>query len=96
MTLNLSTKPNSIELEQGQQKNIEVIVNSTQGYEPTINLYTINKSKDIDFDFPYSKLRVLSHGMISTYMSINVSKNSTLGSQTLFIFANSSFPSGKN
>ena len=59
LTLNLSTKPNSIELEQGQQKNIKVIVNSTQGYEPTINLYTINKSKDIDFDFPYSKLRVL-------------------------------------
>lgn len=92
LTLTLSTKPNSIELEQGQQKNIEVIVNSTQGYEPTINLYTINKSKDIDFDFPYNKLRVPSHGMISTYMTINATKNSTIGPQTLFIFANSSFP----
>ncbi len=92
LTLNLSTKPNSIELEKGEQKNIEVIVNSTQGYEPTINLYTINKSKDIDIDFPYNKIRVPSFGTISTYMTINVSKSSTIGPQTLFIFVNSSFP----
>jgi hypothetical protein len=92
LELSLSTKPNYIELSRGEQKNIEVIINSTQGYEPTVNLYTTNKSKEINFDFPYNQIRIPSFGVAYSTINVIVDKNAKLGPQTLFIFANSSFP----
>jgi hypothetical protein len=92
LQLALSTNPNSIEIEKGTKNNVEVIINSTYGYEPTVNLYTTNQSKDIDFDFASDNLRIPSFGQTSTSLTLNVSQAALEGPRTLFIFANSSFP----
>ena len=92
LQLAISTNPNSIDIEKGTKRNVEVIVNSTYGYEPTVNLYTTNQSKYIDFDFASNRLRIPSIGETSTLLTVNVSKDAVQGPQTLFIFSNSSFP----
>jgi hypothetical protein len=92
LQLVLSTAPNSLEITKGDHKSIEVRVNSTQGYEPTVNVYTLNQSRDIGFDFGYKTLRIPSYGMSSTPLTVNVSKDALSGPYTLFIFANSTFP----
>jgi hypothetical protein len=38
LELTVSTSPNSVEFRKGDQATIEVRVNSTQGYGPTVNL----------------------------------------------------------
>ena len=93
LQLIVSTSPGTVEITKGEQKTIEVKVNSTQGYEPTVNIYTINGSKEISFNFTYNRLRIPSYGMSTTPMTIAASKNALSGPYTLFIFANSTFPS---
>jgi hypothetical protein len=92
LQLFVSTSPPSLDIAKGEEKSIEVKVNSTQGYEPTINIYTANTSKDIFFNFAYSRLRIPSYGTATTPATITVSKNASSGPYTLFIFANSTFP----
>ena len=93
LQLFVSTSPPSLDITKGEQKTIEVKVNSTQGYEPTVNIYTANTSKDISFNFTYSRLRIPSYGTATTPLTITASKNALSGPYTLFIFANSTFPS---
>ena len=93
LQLVVSTSPNSLEITKGEHKTIEVPVNSTQGYEPTVNVYTLNGSRDIGFYFAYNSLRVPTYGMSATPLTVNVSKDALTGPYTLFIFANSTFPS---
>jgi hypothetical protein len=100
LELTVSTSPNSVELKKGEQKTIEVRVNTTQGYEPTVNLYAKSQSKNIIFDFtqndtsniPIFTLRIPSYGIATTPLAITSSENASIGPYTLFIFANSSFP----
>jgi len=92
LQLVLSASPNSLEITKGDHKSIEVRVNSTQGYEPTVNVYTLNHSRDIGFNFAYNTLRIPSYGMSSAPLTVNVSKDALAGPYTLFIFANSTFP----
>lgn len=92
LELVVSPSPNSLEVTRGEQKSIEVKVNSTQGYEPTVNVYTLNQSHNIGFNFAYKALRIPSYGMSSTPLTVNVSKDALAGPYTLFIFANSTFP----
>jgi hypothetical protein len=89
----VSTSPNSIDLIPGQKKTIEVRVNSSAGYEPTVNLFTQNRSNEILSSFlEYNRLRIPSYGMATTPLTIATSPNSNPGPYTLFIFANTTFP----
>jgi hypothetical protein len=89
----VSTSPNSIDLIPGQKKTIEVRVNSSAGYEPTVNLFTQNRSYEILSSFlEYNRLRIPSYGMATTPLTITTSPNSNPGPYTLFIFANTTFP----
>jgi hypothetical protein len=100
LELFVSTSPNSIELKKGEHKTIEVRVNTTQGYEPTVNLIAKSQSKNIVFDFtqndtsniPNFTLRIPSYGVATIPLTITSSKDASIGPYTIFIFANSSFP----
>ena len=100
LELTVSTLPNSVELRKGEQKTIEVKVNTTQGYEPTVNLHARSLSENIIFDFTQNDtvsvsditLRIPSYGTATTPLTITSSGNASIGPYTLFIFANSSFP----
>ena len=46
------TSPKSVEFRKGDQAKIEVSVNTTQGYEPTVNLIAKSQSKHLGLDFP--------------------------------------------
>lgn len=100
LELAVSSSPNSVELRKGETKTIEVKVNTTQGYEPTINLNTTSQSKYLISDFtqndtspdPKYTLRIPSYGIATTPLTIASTENAPVGPYTLFIFANSSFP----
>jgi hypothetical protein len=72
-----------------------------QGYEPTVNLIAKSQSKNMVFDFtqndtskiPVFTLRIPSYGVATVPLTIASSENASAGPYTLFIFANSSFPS---
>jgi hypothetical protein len=96
----VSTSPNSVELRKDERKTIEVRINVTQGYEPTVNLYATSPSKHLIFDFtqndtldvPVYTLRIPSHGIGTIPLTVFSPENAPVGPSTLFIFANSSFP----
>jgi hypothetical protein len=90
--LKVSTSPNSIDLMPGEKKTIEVRVNSTAGYEPTVNLLTQNRSQKISSFLLYDRLRIPSYGMVTTPLTIVTSQDISPGPYTLFIFANTTFP----
>ena len=100
LELNVSTTPNSVELKKSEKKTIEVRVNTTQGYEPTVKLHARSPSKNIVFDFTQNDtsnvsdftLRIPSYGTATTPLTVTSSDGSPIGPYTLFIFANSSFP----
>ena len=100
LELALSTSPASVEFRKGDQETIEVRVNTTQGYEPSVNLIAKSQSKNIVFDFtqndtsnvPFFTLRIPTYGVATVPLTISSVKNASVGPYTLFIFANSSFP----
>jgi hypothetical protein len=92
LQLVVSPSQNSLEIIKGDKTTIEVNVSSTQGYEPTVNIYASNHSRDVGLNFTYKTLRIPSFGTSSTPVTVNVSKDASTGPHTLFIFANSSFP----
>jgi hypothetical protein len=93
LELDVSTSPSSVELRKGEEKTIEVKVNSTHGYEPIVNLSTQIQSNDIRLDFEQNgTLRIPSYGVANVPLTITSSDDARLGPSTLFIFANSTFP----
>jgi hypothetical protein len=100
LELTVSTSPNSVEFRKGDQATIEVRVNTTQGYEPTVNLIAKSQSKNMVFDFtqndtsniPVYSVRIPSYGVATVPLTISSAENASVGPYTLFIFANSSFP----
>jgi len=91
VNVDISTSPSSVELRKGEEKTIEVKVNSTHGYEPIVSLST-KKSNDIQFDLHNDTLRIPSYGVASTPLTITSSNDARLGPSTLLILANSTFP----
>ena len=100
LELAVSSIPNSVDLRKGETKTIEIKVNTTQGYEPTINLNTTSQSKYLISDFTQNDtspdrdyvLRIPSYGIATIPLTITTTKDAPVGPFTLFIFANSSFP----
>jgi hypothetical protein len=93
--LQISTFPTSVSLTPGQERTIQVKVNSTEGYTPIVNLSAkapSDGSIKVDFKKGFDKLVVPSYGVVSTYMTISASQNASIAPYTLTIFANSSFP----
>ena len=51
LELKVSTSPNQVELRKKESNTIQVTVETTQGYEPTVNLNAISQSKYLNLDF---------------------------------------------
>jgi hypothetical protein len=90
--LSISTSPNSVKLRQGEQKTIEVQVNATKGFEPSVHLFTTNRSADLKSSFKFDTLPIPSYGIATTPLTITASRNATVYPYSLLIFANSTFP----
>jgi hypothetical protein len=55
----ITTSPPSLEIRNGEQKSIEVRINSTQGYEPLVTLNATSDSNSVQLSFEHNKtLRV--------------------------------------
>ncbi len=92
LKINIKTIPAEIELRPGENKTIELIINSTDGFEPTMMLSASKIDRDIQTHIKFEKVRMPSYGISSIPLSIAASNNATVHPYTLFIFANSSFP----
>ena len=92
LEISISPSPQSLTLRPGDSKVIELRVNSSQGFEPTVFLSTANQSGDIKSDIKFNKLRIPSYGTATTPVTISASKNAASRPYTLFIFANTIFP----
>jgi hypothetical protein len=94
LELTISTSPSNLILTPGEQKTIEVKVNSTKGYEPMVNLSAMTPSNNIHINFKrgFDKLKVPTYGMATTHMTISTAYNASIAPYSLTIFANSSFP----
>jgi hypothetical protein len=90
----ITTSPNSIELHKGEERTIEVQVNSSQGYEPTVEIGAKSRVDKIAFEFPQNDtLNIPTFGEATTPLIIRASDDASVGPYTLFISANSTFPS---
>jgi hypothetical protein len=90
----ITTIPNSIELHKGEERTIEVKLNSSQGYEPTVKIDAKSRVDKIDFEFPLNDtLNIPTFGEATTPLTIRASDDASVGPYTLFISANSTFPS---
>ena len=93
LELDISTIPKSIEIYQGISDNIQVQINSTEGYAPKINLKLENKPKETFFDYDYDEIILPSYGMATIPIKISPTKDEILGPHTFYITAKSNFPS---
>lgn len=93
LQLVIFTRPSSIDLTQGQQKTVEIMVNATEGYTPILNLSAKTENDEIIPIFTFRNLSVPSYGIAGGLLNIFASKNSQVGPTTLLILANSKFPS---
>jgi hypothetical protein len=97
LELTISTSPTNLMLTPGEQKTIEVKVNSTKGYEPIVDLSALTQDKNnnnLQFAFKkgFNILQVPSYGLATTAMTVSAANNASIAPYTLTIFANSSFP----
>lgn len=94
LELAITTSPKSLILRPGDNKTIELKVNSTKGFEPIVFLSTAkNQSGDIKSNIKFNKLRIPSYGVATTPVTIAANENAVSRPYTLVIFANSTFPS---
>lgn len=94
LRLTITTLPSVIELLKGEEKTIEVRINSSQEYEPKVELSATSQTNSIErVSFQNKTLNIPNYGIATTPLTIRASQNSTPGPYTLILFANSTFPS---
>ena len=100
LELSVSTSPSIVEMRKDEERTIEIKVNTTQGYEPTVNLAAESQSKKMIFDFTHNdtvdisryKVRIPSHGTATIPLTITALEDAFVGPHTIFLSADSSFP----
>ncbi|MDR4511004.1 MAG: hypothetical protein MRJ93_04785 [Nitrososphaeraceae archaeon] len=92
MELDISTIPHSIDLYQEIPENIQVQINSTEGYAPKINLTLDNKPKQTTFEYDSSEITLPSYGMTTIPIKITPTKNEMVGPYTFYATIKSNFP----
>ena len=89
--LDITTSPNPIVLRQGDQKTIEVRLNTTQGFEPFVHL-SVKSVPGLSTTFRYTAIQIPSEGFASVPLILTASKNISVSPFTLLLSADSSFP----
>jgi hypothetical protein len=93
LQLTISTSPALIELHKGEEKTIEIGVNSSQGYEPKVEISAKSQTDNIEYRFNQNyTLHVPTYGVATTPLTIKALQDADVGPYTLILFANSSFP----
>lgn len=90
--IEINTNPQNIVLRQGEQKNIELNLNSTFGLEPLVNVSFINRYKDLEIESEYNSIQLPYYGEISIPVKIKALKNASISPHTIFLKAVSTFP----
>jgi len=88
--LGLSISPSFIELRSGENKTVEVKVNSTSGFEPTVHFLT-NKQSEMEASFNPDTVRIPPYGMATTQLEIKVNDKALPHRQSVLIHANASY-----
>jgi hypothetical protein len=91
--IHFSTSPNIIDLKQGGSATVDLIVNSTKGFGPTVYLSNGNQSDEIKSEFKYSTLHVPPFGIAITPLTIYASSSAPIKQYTILLFAKWAFPS---
>ena len=92
------TIPGSVELTQGETKNIVIRLNSTLGYVPLVNVKAEISDKKIIPTFEFSNSNAISNFTVPSdgkgiiRLKISAEKDAPLGPSILLISANSNFP----
>jgi hypothetical protein len=93
LELTISTSPTLIELHRGEEKSIEIEVNSSQGYEPKVEISAKSQTDAIEYKFNQNDtLHVPTYGVATTPLAIKALRDADAGQYTLILFANSTFP----
>jgi hypothetical protein len=100
LELMVSASPNQLELRKGEPMIVEVRVNTSQGYEPTVNLRAESQSRGLILDFTQNdtsvkssySFRLPSYGIATIPLTITSTEDANIGPNSIFVFANSSFP----
>lgn len=90
----ITTSPNPIVVRQGEQKTVEVRLNTTQGVEPFVKL-SVNNVPGLNIAFRYTAIQIPSQGFVSVPLKITASKDITPSPYTLLLSTNSSFPTAE-
>jgi hypothetical protein len=85
-------KPSSVELRQGEEKNIELQIKSTGKLESNVVLFTNQIDDDIETNFIPNQTSVPPAGMATSRLHVKVLENASIGPHTLPVIANISFP----
>jgi hypothetical protein len=89
----VSTSPNYLSLRPGEEEYIELKINSTTGFEPTVMLFAKNRTNGLELEFGSNQLNVPSYGMVTLPLQIRLSESVRPGQYTTLVFANGSFQS---
>jgi hypothetical protein len=88
----ISTSPDSVNLRPGEDKSIEVLVNSSVPvFRPSVKLYT-NQLDDLETRFTPAERDIPPIGIATTYLNIKAPGDALPGPHTLDLFGNISFP----
>jgi hypothetical protein len=90
--IEINTNPQNIVLRQGEQKTIELNLNSTFGLEPLVNVSFINMYKDLKIGSEYNQVQLPYYGEISVPVKIKVLQNASISPHTIFLKAVSTYP----
>ena len=90
-TIAISTVPKSIDVKQGENKTISLLVNSTSGYSPVVSLIA-NPKDGIDVKFANNTLTIPSYGTSRVNLAVHVNESASTGPSAIPIFANIALP----
>ncbi len=87
----VSTKPEILVMVPGEKKNVDVLINSTTGFQPVVRLDIENIPKGINLTTGDTIIPVPPYGFATTSLTLNAEQTALPGSRTFFILANISF-----
>jgi hypothetical protein len=90
--IEINTDPQNIILRQGEEKNIELNLNSTFGLTPLVNVSFINGYKDLEFESVNNSIQLPYYGEISIPVKVKTLQNASISPHTIFVNVSSTFP----
>lgn len=87
----IAALPNSLVLRPGEEKNIELVVNSTTNLQPEVILHAGNNKGSILIDINPNRTFVPTYGLTSSQLHLKVTEDAQIRTHTIPIFADIHF-----